>query len=324
MDVDDLQQAYKRIVNEQQRKEAHKNDTGKEAHKNDTVEIPTSSAASSHHHLHLFYDNEVKKRNGLFEQHQSRVTDVESLQNDISSLKHIIMYNEKVVAKSESELADAYDAKKKQIRKMRNDLVEGTKKKREDLARELQKYRQPLLDKIDEQEVELADTIRNLVQKVENDRIRSDEFRNDILLSENALVGMDKVREDVSKDWIESKTKVKQYETIIKCLKGDLHSAPNEVFAEASCETLRELFHVGNVENMRKTLLVLSYNALKTFFAFPLIMGGHPKKEEISKLIKVSRQGQALEMKLLLVKIFFGEEASGTVDLDDRGLIHKM
>ena len=323
MDVDDLQQAYKRIVNEQQRKEAHKNDTGKEAHKNDTVEIPTSSAASSHLHLHLFYEKEVKQRSRLFELHQLCVKDVENLQNDISSLKHIIMYNEKVVAKSESELVDAYDAKKKQIRKMRNDLVEGTKKKREDLARELQKYRQPLLDKIDEQEVELADTIRNLVQKVENDRIRSDDFRNDILLSENALVGMDKVREDVSKDWIESKTKVQQYETIIECLKGECKQ-PNEVFAEASCETLRELFHVGNVGNMRKTLLVLSYNALKTFFAFPLIMGGHPKKEEISKLIKVSRQGQALEMKLLLVKIFFGEEASGTVDLDDRGLIHKM
>ena len=211
---------------------------------------------------------------------------------------------------------------------MRNDLVEGTKKKREDLARyvseELQKYRQPLLDKIDEQEVEFADTTRYLVQQVEGARIRSDELRNDILLSENTLVQMDKEREDVSKDWIKSKTKVKQYETIIECLKGECKQ-PNEVFAEASCETLRELFNVGNaVGNMRKTLLVLSYNALKTSFANPLIMGGHPKKEEINELIKPFRKENAMAMKLLLVKIFFGEEASGTVDLDDPGLIHKM
>ena len=322
--MDDLQQAYDRIVIEQQRKEAHKNDTGKEAHKNDTVEIPTSSAASSHLHLHLFYEKEVTKRSRLFELHQLCVKDVEDLQNDISSLNNIRKYIETVKTKCESELADASDAKKKQILKMRNDLVEGTKKKREDLARELQKYRQPLLDKIDEQEVELADTTRNLVQKVEDARSRSDELKNDIPLSENALVRMDKDREDASKDWIESKTKVKQYETIIECLKGECKQ-PNEVFAEASCETLRELFHVGNaVGNMRKTLLVLSYNALKTFFAFPLIMGGHPKKEEINELIKSFRKGHAKAMKSLLVKIFFGEEARPTVDLDDRGLINEM
>ena len=85
--MDDLQQAYDRIVIEQQRKEAHKNDT---------VEIPTSSAASSHLHLHWFYEKEVKQRRRLFELHQSCVTDVEKLQNNISYLNNILKYNETV------------------------------------------------------------------------------------------------------------------------------------------------------------------------------------------------------------------------------------
>ena len=60
---------------------------------------------------------------------------------------------------------------------------------------------------------------------------------------------------------IQSRLQVVRYETIIKCMEGG--KVNNEVFAEASCEELRVVFHV---KSMRTTILETSLSALFKIF----------------------------------------------------------
>ena len=157
MNMDDLQQAYDRIVNEQQCTEECENDP---------VEIPTSSASSSLPHVDLFYQLAMNERKVISERHVKLIDIVEKSDTIISHLKEELVLYERMKAKTDEELRTISAAKEKKILKMKNDLVEATQIKQEFWAgyvnEQVEKFQKPLLAKIEEQEAELANTTRAL------------------------------------------------------------------------------------------------------------------------------------------------------------------